>query len=214
MRKILAEAACVLLAWVPPAAAHQLDEYLQATRIAIEPDRIVLDIGLTPGVSVSEQIFASMDRNGDTVVSESEIEAYGRHVLQDLALEVNGRSLPLTLVRAESPTWPEMRDGVGTIRISAAVKVSVPRGLHRLRFVNHHRSDIGVYLVNALMPSSGAISIREQERDVRQHGIRLEFDRGGPYTDAAWILFPLVGLAALVLYRRGDPSCRVGSVGL
>jgi hypothetical protein len=208
MRTILSAAVCVVLVSVSPAAAHQLDEYLQATRISIEPDRIVLDIGLTPGVALSEQVFASIDRNDDTLVSESEIESYGRQVLQDLALEVDGRSLPLRLMRAESPSWPELRDGVGTMRVRAAAEAPVTRGHHRLRFVNNHQSDISVYLVNALMPSTRTINVREQQRDVRQRGIRLEFERSARYPNAPWILFPFVGVAGLVLYRRGNHAVR------
>jgi hypothetical protein len=204
MREILV-AIAVLLTCASSAAAHQLDEYLQATRIAIEADRIGLEINLTPGVAVAEQIFASIDRDGDTRVSGPEIAAYGHQVLQDLALDIDGHSLPLTLVHAEFPAWAEMRDGIGTIRLAAACEVPVTRGHHRLEFVNHHRPDISVYLVNALMPSRRTISIRGQERDVRQHGIGLDFDRNAPYTSAAWILFPLVGVA-VVLYRRRDPS--------
>jgi len=209
MRKMVAAAFAVLLAVVPAADAHQLDEYLQATRIAIEPDRIVLEIGLTPGVAVADQIFASIDLNGDTLVSASEIETYGRQVLLDLALDVDGHALPLTLVRAESPAWAEMRDGIGTIRLTAATEAAIPPGGHRLRFVNNHRSGVSVYLVNALMPSASTISIRRQERDVRQRVIRLDFDRSLPYVGTGWIVIPLVGVAWLVLYRRPDPAyCR------
>ncbi len=198
----------VVLVCAQPAAAHQLDEYLQATRIAIEPDRIVFEIGLTPGVTVAERIFASIDRNGDTRVSESEIQAYGRQVLQDLTLEFDGHLLPLALVHAESPAWPEVRDGIGTIRLAAAAEARVPRGHHRLQFVNRHLRDISVYLVNALVPSTSAISIRAQQRDVGQHSIRLEFDRGVMGASTGWILVPLVAAAALVAYRRRETSGR------
>jgi hypothetical protein len=52
------------------------------------------------------------------------------------------------------------------------------------------------------MPATRTISIGDQQRDLRQHGIRLEFDRRGEYADAAWILLPFVVVAALVLIRR------------
>src|SRR6266536_3512794 len=95
-----------------------------------------------------------------------------------------------------------MREGLGTIRLAATADVALTRGRHRLRFVNNHRPEISVYLVNALMPAASDISIRTQQRDVRQHGIQLELDRRLVYSDALWIVFPLIGLAALVLYRR------------
>ena len=58
-------------------------------------------------------------------------------------------------------------------------------------------------------PRFRTISIRRQERDVRQRVIRLDFDRSLPYVGTGWIVIPLVGVAWLVLYRRPDPAyCR------
>jgi len=206
MTRIPAAALACAIAYARIADAHQLDEYLQATRIAVEHDRIVLEMSLTPGVAVARQIFASIDRDGDRQISALEAEAYGRGVLREVVLELDDRPLVPALVRAEYPAWPELRDGLGTIRLEAAAGVPIPRGRHHLRFVNHHRSDVGIYLVNALMPSTSAISIRAQQRDVLQHGIRLELDRAAAYVSAVWIVFPLVGVAALVLIRR--PAAR------
>jgi hypothetical protein len=203
MRRMVAAAVAVLLAGVRAADAHQLDEYLQATRIAIEHDRIVLEIGLTPGVAIAEQIFATIDRNRDHQISGPEIEAYGRMVLQDLLLEFDGRAYPLTLARAGCPPWSDMREGLGTIRLQATADIPVgTAGHHHLQFANTHRSDIGVYLVNPLVPSSRTIAIAGQQRDVLQHGIRLNINVMRPYTSASWILVPLVGMAAVVMYRR------------
>jgi hypothetical protein len=201
MRKTLLAALSLVLASVRSGSAHQLDEYLQATRIAIEHDRVVLEMSLTPGAAVADQIFASIDRDGDAQVSGPELEAYARAVLRDLTLELDERSYPLALAATACPSRSEMRAGMGTVRLEAAAGVAVTHGHHRVRFENNHRSDISVYLVNALMPSSRDISIGAQQRDALQHGIRLEFDRATPYTSAAWILFPVLGIAALIACR-------------
>jgi hypothetical protein len=209
MRRMVAAAVAVLLAGVRAADAHQLDEYLQATRIAVEADRIVLEIGLTPGVAVAEQIFATIDRNSDHQISGPEIEAYGRMVLQDLFLEFDGRPYPLTFARAGCPPWSDMREGLGTIRLQVTADVPVgTAGHHHLQFANTHRSDISVYLVNALAPSSRAITISEQRRDVLQHGIGLELDVATRSTLASWSVFPLIALATLLAYRRREFSTR------
>jgi hypothetical protein len=195
-------AAALAAACAMPAHAHQLDEYLQAARIGVEPDRIIVELSLTPGTSVAREIFSSLDRDDDGHISASETDAYGRSILRDLALEMDGRSCPLRILRAQSPSWSEIREGLGTIRVEAEAGVGLPHGHHRLRFVNNHRSDIGVYLVNALMPSTGDIIIRAQQRDVRQHGIVLEVDRSSPYLGALWIVVPLAAAIALMSYRR------------
>jgi hypothetical protein len=200
MRRALA-AAIVLLASVRPAPAHQVDEYLQATRIATDVDRIGLEITLTPGLAVADIVLKSIDRNGDRGVAADEIAAYGREVLEELVLDVDGQVLPLALTRAESAGWPELRDGVGAIRLEASATVRLARGHHRLMLVNNHRPDIGVYLVNALSPATAGISLGKPQRDVRQRRLVLDFDRGMTYASAAWILVPLAGLAALMRQR-------------
>ena len=188
------------------AKAHQLGEYLQAARIGIEPGRIVVEMSLTPGAAVARQVFSSLDRNADGQIDASETEAYGASVMSDVVLEVDGRVCTLRLVRTESPSWSEMRDGVGTIRLDAECGITASRGRHRLRFVNSHRPDISVYLVNALMPSTSDIVITSQQRDARQHGIVLEFDRSSPYLGALWIVFPIAAATVLMFYRRLQPD--------
>ena len=203
MSRTLLAALALVLASVQSASAHQLDEYLQATRIAVERDRIVVEMSLTPGVTVADQIFASIDRDSDHQISGSEIEAYGRIVLQDLLLEFDGGPYPLTLARAECPPWSDMREGLGTIRLQATADVPVgTAGHHQLQFANTHRPDISVYLVNPLVPSSRTFSIIEQQRDMHQHGIRLNINVTQPYTSASWIFVPVAGMAAVLVYRR------------
>jgi hypothetical protein len=199
-----AAAFAIAMVWAAAADAHQLDEYLQAARIAIGPGPIVVEMSLTPGAAVAGQIFSFLDRDDDGEIAAPEAAAYGERVLSDLVLDLDGRSCPLTLLRAESPSWSEMRDGVGTIRLDAECGITASRGRHRLRFVNSHRPDISVYLVNALMPSTSDIVITSQQRDARQHGIVLEFDRSSPYLGALWIVFPLAAVTALVFCRRHE----------
>ena len=200
-RTCLVTAAVLALACATPAQGHQLDEYVQAARIGLEPERIIVEMSLTPGAAVARKIFSSLDGDGDGRISAPEARGYAQTVLSDLVFEVDDQSRALRLLRAQLPSWPEMREGVGTIRLQAEAGVVLSRGRHRLRFVNNHRPEISVYLVNALMPTS-AIVIRSQQRDVRQHGIVLEFDRSSSDLGALWIVFPLVAVTAIVFYRR------------
>jgi len=195
-------AVAMLLACPRPAHSHRLDEYLQATRIALAQERVVLEIDLTPGVTVAPQIFALIDQSGDEQVTGVEIEAYARRVLRDLVLEIDQRPYALTLARAECPSWAEIRDGDGTIRIEAIAEAPLgASGLHRLHYENRHQPATGVYLVNALVPATRAMAITAQRRDVRQHGIDLRIDVAAPVA-ASWIIVPAVGFTALLVCRR------------
>lgn len=82
MKANLAAAVAIVLSLRVPASAHRLDEYLQATILSVEKDRIQAFMRLVPGVAVSSAVLAIIDTNGDGVISDSERHAYAERVLQ------------------------------------------------------------------------------------------------------------------------------------
>ena len=75
-----------VMAAVNGLSAHRLDEYLQAARIDIEPDRAEVQLDLTPGVAVAEGVIADIDRDRDGVLSADEKDAYVSRVMCCLAI--------------------------------------------------------------------------------------------------------------------------------
>jgi hypothetical protein len=177
-------------------SAHRLDEYLQATRISLEPDRVRVEINLTPGAEVADSIFdmIDLDRNGD--VSAAEEAAYAQHFIDGLSLHVDDRAFPLTVGEYRFPSLAEMRRGEGIIRLHAMAATRAESRRHQLRFANSHRPDIGVYLVNALIPTDKRIGITGQSRDMLQREFSLEYTMGEPRNTAtlATVYPPLLGL--------------------
>jgi hypothetical protein len=156
--------------------AHRLDEYLQATRLSIELERIGVEMNLTPGAAVADTVFAAIDHDRNGSISPAEAAAYARLVVTSLTLSVDGRSCVLTLDGYSFPQLVEMRNGEGVIRLRASAKVPhASIGPHRLAFANTHRSDIGVYLINALIPSNDRIRITGQSRDTLQNEFKMEY---------------------------------------
>jgi hypothetical protein len=169
----------LVLALPAPAAAHRLDEYLQATRVGIERDRINVDIDLTPGVSIAGRVTGWIDRNADGEISSTESAAYGRQVLGSLAMSVDGEIVPLNALDAQAPTIAEMAMGLGTIRVRASgIIPSRGSGPHQLTIINTHHPDVSVYLANALVPSDRGIEILKQRRTADQHSLTIEYDVG------------------------------------
>ena len=158
------------------APAHVLDQYLQVAQIALAPGGARIELRLTPGVQVADRIFALIDADGDGHISSAEEQAYARRVLQDVALEVDGRRAPLALTGVQFPSRLEMNEGVGAIRLNLAAEAALgASGEHQLFFRNDHLPELGVYLVNALVPSTSEIKISGQARDPLQHETRLSF---------------------------------------
>src|SRR5262245_16855287 len=109
----------LLLTFPLTISAHRLDEYLQATRLSIATDGIVLKMDLTPGVDVGPMIFALINTNRDGRISETEGKAYANRVLRETVLEVDGTRHGLELVSYQFPSFQEMSTGTGVIRIEA-----------------------------------------------------------------------------------------------
>ena len=166
----------LLLALPTLAASHQLDEYLQAVRLDITRDRIVVNIALTPGVNVATRVITLIDMNADGELSSSERDTYARGLLTDLVLEIDGQRQALALSNCHFPSRSEMTTGLGTIHVAAAADLTpVSLGHHQLLLRNDHQAEIGVYLVNALTPDTEEIEITGQQRDPLQHELHVEY---------------------------------------
>jgi hypothetical protein len=207
LRRLLACALCAF-AFQATAAAHVLDEYVEAAQVSLSPDGVRVELRLIPGVRVADRVFALIDSDGDGQISPAEEQAYARRVMQDVALEVDGRRAPLALTRAEFPSRGEMKEGVAAIRLELAAEAALgSAGEHRLSFRNDHLPELGVYLVNALVPATSEIKLGAQERDPLQRELRLSFrvahaDTRGPQPWVAVLMLCLCLALLLPLWRR------------
>src|SRR5260370_35606863 len=82
--------ACVWLATPAPARAHRLDEYLQATRITINAERVGLEVDLTAGLEMASEAFAWIHTNRDGQSPRVEGAAYTRQVRRPGVVSVYG----------------------------------------------------------------------------------------------------------------------------
>jgi hypothetical protein len=173
-RKAIA-GALMLLSFTGVVSAHRLDEYLQATLIAVEKDRVEVSMRLIPGLAVSSAVIASIDTNGDGSLSSAEQSAYALRVLSELSLTIDGKGLTPRLVSADFPQLQEMRDGVGEIHIQYTAELPSGGPDRKLVLENHNRMQRAVYLVNALASSDPAIGIVAQKRNAVQSTYELDY---------------------------------------
>jgi hypothetical protein len=187
------------------AAAHRLDEYLQATLIGVTRDGIDVEIRLTPGVAMLPVLMAVIDQDRDGRISPGEEQAYVGRVTREVELRVDGVPVPLSLIDCSFPTLKAMRDGLGTIRI----KLRTARSGHELHFENRHLSQVSVYLVNCLAAPSDGLVVGRQKRDESQRSIEFDYSFAAgatPGARAAWImLWPFwpAAIGMLLVARMG-----------
>jgi len=159
---------------------HQLDEYLQATLVSIEPGEIRLQIHLTPGVAVAERVLALIDRDHDGVISTSEAAAYSASLARSLTVRLDGREVPLRVTSAYFPEPDDLRTGWGIISLEFSGRVGpLAEGGHRVSLVNGHLPALSVYLLNATQPSSRSIHINTQTRTKTQSQGEIELEVSG-----------------------------------
>lgn len=175
MNTRLTAAGAILLLAGTTASAHRLDEYLQATTISVERDRVQAQVRLTPGVAVFPMVLADIDTNADGVISEAEQRAYAERVLGDLSLTIDGDRLQLRLVSLKFAKIEEMKEGGGEIQLEFDADVSSGGPNRRLIFENRHQSRIAAYLVNCLVPRDPDIRITAQNRNYQQSFYQLDY---------------------------------------
>ena len=171
---------------VGDAAAHRLDEYLQATLIGVTRDGIDVELQLTPGVAVLPVLMAVIDRDGDGRISVDEERVYAARVAREVELRVDGVPAALSLMESTFPALEAMREGLGTIRM----KLRTRRTGHTLRFENRHLPQISAYLVNCLAAPADGLVVSRQERDEAQRSIVFEYSFAAgatPESPAAWL---------------------------
>jgi hypothetical protein len=165
-----------LLAFPSAAFGHRDDQYLQATLVVIEPSEIRLQINLTPGVAVAEQVLARIDRDRDGAISKNEAAAYAQLLMRDLTLRVDGRKLELKLTASEFVEPAELRTGAGIIQLEfSAISGPLAAGVHRLILENRHLTAMSVYLINAAQPKFATVEITRQKRNRNQSIGEIDF---------------------------------------
>jgi hypothetical protein len=193
--------ALTLIAASVSLSAHRRDEYLQAARLAIDPGVVQIELDLTPGIAVAEDVLGSLDVDRDGVVSSAETRAYVNIVMRSIRLDVDRQRLAPRVTHSEFPSIEAVRHGEGTIRLQiAATLPPLAAGLHQLRYANAHRPDVGAYLANALVPASDRVAVTDQERDVEQRELRVTYRLRGQSGArvSPWLGLPvLAGLIAL-----------------
>jgi hypothetical protein len=156
--------------------SHRLDEYLQATLAVIERDRIRLQINLTPGVAVAENVLSLIDRDHDGLITTNEAVAYSQLLKSDIVVRLDERDVKLKCIASYFPGLAELRTGWGFIQLEFSATTGVlSSGPHKLTIENRHLPKISVYLVNAAEPASGSIQITKQTRNENQSTAEIQF---------------------------------------
>ena len=199
----------VTLGSVDP-SAHRRDEFLQAARLAIAPDRVQIELDLTAGMAVADAIIGDIDRDRDGELSPDEQRNYATLAIRALHVEVDGMRLPVQLAVSRFPAIETMRRGEGVIRLESSAPLQpLAAGSHQLLFRNGHHPESSVYLANALVPESERVAVRAQRRDGEQRELTIDYSlQAGPSrATRAWLLGSLaVGtLLVGILLRRARP---------
>ena len=202
----------MVVAFPGAAFAHRLDEYLQATLVAIQPGEIRLQMNLTPGVTVADKVLQMIDRDGDGVISTKEAQNYADLLRRELTVRLDQREIKLDIASSYFPSPEELRSGWGFIQLEFRAKTgTLAAGRHKIAIENRHLPSSSVYLINAALPKSGNIKILAQNRNPTQSTGEIEFnlDRQRGSLAAIGMLGSVAVLLAMVAMLRNDERSRM-----
>jgi hypothetical protein len=202
LRIVLALAATLVAA--TDVSAHRTEGYLQAARIGVEPDRVLITLDLMPGMDMAEALIAALDRDRDGSQSAEEQRGYAVRVLSALEVQIDRRPLPMRVLSWSFPELGAFRRGEGTIRLKIdAAPPEARAGSHRLLFRNAHLAGQSAYLANALVPESPRVTVKAQRRDREQSELAIEYtvDGDSPGAALAWVLGTLAAAFLMVRFR-------------
>lgn len=214
MKRVALAAIVFALAMPAGSTAHQVDEYLQATRVSLARNRILLEIDLTPGATIASDVIARLDRDSDNTISPIEAAAYGQLVVRDLILKVDERPVAMTLAHVEIASLDALRRGIGAIQLRTVGDLeSGVTGRRQVYFRNNHQPGVSVYLVNALIPEDGDVSVVGQTRNARQQEVRIDYNVGPQWpAQILWLVVAITGLLTLMMVRSERQPSVAGSL--
>jgi hydrogenase/urease accessory protein HupE len=161
-----------------PVFAHRLDQYLQAITLTLQSDKILIQLHMTPGVSIASRVLGEIKPDSKEPISEPQKAAYAERVRRDLSLGVDGRSMPLHLVSFSFPETEEITNGTGEILLKFEADLPVGNAARKLTLENHHQNTISAFLVNTLVPEDPRIHVLNQRRNYNQSFYQLDFAVG------------------------------------
>ena len=190
------------------AFAHRIDEYLQATLLTLEPHSLQGSIRLVPGVLVASDVIASIDANGDGVISPEEQRAYAQQVLNSISITLDGRVVETKLVSWSFPSLGQMHDGLGEIKINYSAALSDGGRDHVLLVATHNLRQKLVYLINLTVPEDRSLEILSQRRNPEQSVYEVDYEQktaaAGAYdTTGAVVHVWLQGIQFSPLFHLG-----------
>lgn len=173
----------ILLTHVGTVSAHPLDAFVQATYITLTQDSVLVDVDLTPGILITDQVIPLMDPDGDQVISEAEGAHYAEEVKAALRVAVNDQAIALTLTSLHYPAYLDLTAGVAPIQLHFRAPLSTTTsGTYQLSFENDYApaNVTSTYLVNGFVQKDvqDAIDITKQDRDWYQRSSVITYTIG------------------------------------
>lgn len=132
----LAAAAVLQAVAAGPASAHAPDEYGHNTYVSITNEGLRIEMHLTPGPLVGDQLVSVIDTNDDDTLSAEEITHYGQRIASDLVVTVDNAPRPVTLLASSQPTTLEVRSGAAELVFTAIAAGPPPKA--RFSFQDNH----------------------------------------------------------------------------
>ena len=141
-----------VLGW---AQAHTLDEVMQGAYLTLAPGEVRLQLDVTVGTEVAGAVMRDLDHDADRTITEAEAQSYGRRVLAQSILVLDGATASWRLGHVSVPPYPNLELGSDTIKIQARAERPDNAGTHTLRYENRYEPAASRRTANLFMQLGG-----------------------------------------------------------
>lgn len=175
----LAGMAALLLALLHPGGAHaqQRDQVLQSMTVELAPGRLAIQVQVTPGAAMADDLLGLIDLDGDAMISPLEQRYFTSYLRDSWRFKLDGEMLPMRPVSARFPDAGQMRAGNGTIFLAFEAPIPGDDLPHRLLLEQHNAPQIKgrIYRVDTLASHDLRVQLLDQQRNQDQSQYMLDF---------------------------------------
>ena len=136
------------VAMAQAAAAHPVDEVVQSAYLMITPERLRLQLEITPGPEVAATVLRSLDANHDHLLTRAETRAFGERVLRQTVLAIDRKVVAWRFDQIGVPSYAMLEQQAGTIQLFADAPLVQNRKRRNLSFRNGYRPARGPTTTN------------------------------------------------------------------
>lgn len=109
--------------------AHPHNNVAQHVLLSMYPEKTVVKIRIVPSREEGHSVYSHIDADKNGKISTKEAEQFGREVIREATLVVNGRKVAITKPKVTIPSLEKLNRGFGLIEVVSEASLKFEDGV-------------------------------------------------------------------------------------